>query len=327
MNRIGLVADPRCLDHRPPSGHPERPARLQALLDLADSLPPAGPVRLSLRPASSEEIMAVHTAPHYLHLAKSAGHDGQMFDPDTYASAGSFQAALAAAGGLLTVIEAILRGEIENGFALVRPPGHHAESDRAMGFCLFNNIAVAAVDWDVHHGNGTQHMFYRDSRVLYISLHRFPFYPGTGAAWETGAGAGEGYTVNIPLPAGCGDFEFVQAGREIIKPVAERFAPDFVLVSAGFDAHQRDPLGGMEVTETGYAQLAKLVLDIAAGSAAGRLAMVLEGGYDIPALVGCVKTVLEVMAGAEPGTEPAVPAHPLFEPESILSVHRTFWKL
>jgi acetoin utilization deacetylase AcuC-like enzyme len=308
---------------------------------MADSLPPDGPVRLTPRAATPEEIMTVHSSRHFDLVAESSGKSGYAFDPDTYASAGSFQASLISAGGLLTVSEAIMRGEIDNGFALVRPPGHHAERDRAMGFCLFNNIAIAArvlldssdiervliVDWDVHHGNGTQNIFYEDPRVLYASLHRYPFYPGSGAVRETGSGRGAGYTVNIPLPAGSGDSEFIQAGREIIKPIAEQFEPDFVLVSAGFDAHRRDPLGGLNVTEAGYAQLTRILMDVAAGSADGRLALVLEGGYDLAALRSCVEAVLEVMAGKDTWDQPEINGSDLFKPETVMQVLREYWQL
>ena len=341
MLRTGLVADSRCLDHQVPLGHPERPARLETLLELADSFPSDGPVRLSPREARPEEILAVHSAPHLDLVAGSSGQSGYDFDPDTYASAGSYQAALVAAGGLLTVSEAIMRGEIDNGFALVRPPGHHAERDRAMGFCLFNNIAITArvlldsykiervliVDWDVHHGNGTQHIFYNDPRVLYASLHRYPFYPGTGAVRETGSGKGAGYTVNIPLPAGCGDSDFIQAVRRIIQPVAEQFEPEFVLISAGFDAHRRDPLGGMNVTEEGFAHLTRILVDVAADSAAGRLAAVLEGGYDLTALKSSVKAVLDVMSGADPGDRPETPASDILWLDEVMKSHRAYWKL
>jgi acetoin utilization deacetylase AcuC-like enzyme len=216
---------------------------------------------------------------------------------------------LLAVGGFLRVLDSIAAGESPNGFALVRPPGHHALSDRAMGFCLFNTIAIGAeylkqkhgakriliMDWDVHHGNGTQYAFYADPSVLFISTHQYPYYPGTGAMTEVGVGPGEGYTINVPLPAGCADEEYLHAFHEIIVPAANRFEPEWVLVSAGFDSHERDPLGGMGVSEEGFRAMARMMLDVADRFAARRIAFLLEGGYDLAALKNSVAAVLETM--------------------------------
>jgi acetoin utilization deacetylase AcuC-like enzyme len=267
-------------------------------------------VHLGARLASEEELALAH-APSLIALAEATSHRGRVqLDPDTATSPRSYEAARLAAGSLLQLCDAILAGEVANGFALVRPPGHHAERARAMGFCLFNNVAVAAaalkrrgigriaiVDWDLHHGNGTQHTFEDDPDVLYVSSHQFPFYPGTGAAEEVGRGAGAGRTVNLPFPAGFGDAEYARAYADVVAPILRQFAPAFVLVSAGFDSDHRDPLGGMMVTPAGFAVLARLCADAAAETAGGRIAAVLEGGYDLDALVDGVERTLDVLRG------------------------------
>jgi acetoin utilization deacetylase AcuC-like enzyme len=217
-------------------------------------------------------------------------------------------------GGFLRLLDAVAAGEIANGFALVRPPGHHALDSRAMGFCLFNTIAIGArylernhgasriliVDWDVHHGNGTQAAFYDDPAVLFISTHQFPYYPGTGAIDEVGVNAGEGYTLNVPLPAGCADAEYLRVFADVIIPAAERFKPDWILVSAGFDPHRRDPLGGMGVTEAGFGAMAHMLIESAAATAGSRIAFLLEGGYDLAALRASVGAVLSAMRENKP---------------------------
>ena len=233
-----------------------------------------------------------------------------VFDADTATSARSYEAARLAAGGLVDLCAAVRADEVSNGFALVRPPGHHAEEARAMGFCLFNNVAVAAaalraagiervciIDWDLHHGNGTQHLFEDDPSVLYVSTHQYPCYPGTGAVGEVGQGAGAGRTVNLPFPAGFGDAEFSRAFDEIVIPIARQFAPDFVLVSAGFDCDGRDPLGGLDVSPAGITMLAQACKRIADETAGGRLVAVLEGGYDLSAIDEGVAAVLDVLRG------------------------------
>jgi acetoin utilization deacetylase AcuC-like enzyme len=234
-----------------------------------------------------------------------------------------------------------MTGAVRNGFAFVRPPGHHAERARAMGFCLFNNVAVGAayvrarygvqrvlvLDWDVHHGNGTQHMFERDPGVLFVSLHQFPFYPGTGAADEVGHGDGRGFTVNLPLPAGCGDAEYLDAFQRIIEPIVDQYAPELVLISAGFDPHVDDPLGGMRVTETGFATMARSVMRLAEGSAQGRCVAVLEGGYDLDAMRRSARAVLAELrrAGAELPPSGRSEAGRLLD--GIRSVQSAYWKL
>jgi acetoin utilization deacetylase AcuC-like enzyme len=265
-------------------------------------------------------LLLVHDEGHLADVARTQDLTRFAFDPDTPVSARSFETACLAAGGLLALLDEVMSGRLRNGFAFVRPPGHHAERARAMGFCLFNNVAVGAaylrrrhglgrvlvMDWDVHHGNGTQHMFEHDAGVLYASTHRYPFYPGTGAADEVGRGEGTGFTVNVPLPGGCGDAEYVDAFQRIIEPIAARYAPEFVLISAGFDPHLHDPLGGMGVTEAGFAALARSLVRIAEATAGGRCVAVLEGGYDLHAIRDGSARVLDELQGV--GAEPVAAA-------------------
>ena len=335
-----VVLDARMLAHDPGRGHPERPDRLGVLLDHLGDAP--GLVHLGARLAEEDEIALVHAAAHVEHAASTAGRPRVQLDPDTATSPGSYEAARLAAGSLLNVCEAVLAGEVTNGFALVRPPGHHAERDRAMGFCLFDNVAIAAawlrargvgriaiIDWDLHHGNGTQHLFERDPDVLYVSTHQYPYYPGTGAATEVGLGPGAGRTVNLPFPAGFGDAEYAHAFREMVMPVVRQFAPDFVLLSAGFDCDARDPLGGMSVTPAGFAILAQAVRSVADEAAGGRLVAVLEGGYDLAAIVEGVDAVLATLRGDDrphlPATGRARHADPVVA--QVRAAHAAYWKL
>ena len=328
------------LAHDPGRGHPERADRLRILLDHVDDT--RGLVRLPARPATPDELALVHTGAHVERVASTAGRPRAVFDADTVASAGSYEAARLAAGSLLVCCEAILAGEVRNGFALVRPPGHHAERERAMGFCFFNNVAVAAaflrtrgirrvaiIDWDVHHGNGTQHLFETDPDVLYVSTHQYPYSPGTGAAEEVGQGAGAGRTLNLPFPAGFGDAEYVQAFHEVVLPVCRQFAPEFVLVSAGFDCDHRDPLAAMEVTPAGFAAMARACTQLAGERAGGRIAAVLEGGYDLRALVEGVDAVLTAMQG--PGDVSPPVGGEARAVESVLArvraAHAPYWRL
>ena len=305
-----VVLDDRMLAHDPGRGHPERPERLRVLLDHLGGAPDL--VRLGARVATEDEIALVHERGHIEHAAATAGVARVVFDPDTSTSPGSYQAARLAAGSLLTVCDAVLAGEVRNGFALVRPPGHHAERDRAMGFCLFNNVALAAawlrrrgmrrvaiIDWDLHHGNGTQHLFEDDPNVLYVSTHQFPCYQGTGAVDEVGRGAGAGRTLNLPFPPGFGDAEYARAFDEIVLPICRAFAPDFVLVSAGFDCDRRDPLGALEVSPAGFARMARALRTLAEETAGGRIAAVLEGGYDLNAIVEGVDETLAALRGLD----------------------------
>ena len=309
MAHTAVVVDNSYLKHRPGAMHPERPERIQVLLDLAQDLDRDKFQILPPRAATRAEIEACHSADYVSLVAATSQHNRYSLDGDTVTCRDSFGVALLASGGLLRLIDAIAAQEVDNGFALVRPPGHHALHDRAMGFCLFNTIAVGAhylkrvhgaqrvliMDWDVHHGNGTQAAFYADPSVLFISTHQFPYYPGTGAVDEIGTKAGTGYTLNIPLPAGCGDGEYLRVFQELIAPAIAKFKPDWILVSAGFDPHRRDPLAGMDVTEQGFGAMAQMLLQSAQGSARSRIAFLLEGGYDLAALQNSVGTVLTVM--------------------------------
>jgi len=314
MAKTAVVVDREYLKHDPGDGHPERPERIGILLELAEQLDREKFDVLPPKPAARTDIESCH-GPDYVALVESTSKINRYaLDGDTITSRDSFSIGLLAVGGFLRLLDSIAAGEHRNGFALVRPPGHHALTDRGMGFCLFNTIAIGAehlkrdygakriliMDWDVHHGNGTQDRFYDDPQVLFISTHQFPYYPGTGAINEVGTGAGEGFTVNVPLPAGCGDDEYQHVFDEIVLPSIDRFEPDWVLVSAGFDPHRRDPLGGMAVTEVGFAAMAEMLLQTAERYAGGNIAFLLEGGYDLAALRGSVATVLETIRKGAP---------------------------
>jgi acetoin utilization deacetylase AcuC-like enzyme len=306
VSATGFVQHASCLAHEPGHGHPERPARLRAIQQrLTDGGLAAELDARAARAAEPDELARVHAPEHVERVRTVCARGGGALDPDTSVARDSWEAALRAAGGVLEACERVLSGEWRNAFCAVRPPGHHAERDSAMGFCLFNNVAVAAaalraqglarvaiLDWDVHHGNGTQHLFERDPSVFYASLHQWPLYPGTGAAGERGLGPGEGTTRNCPQPAGAGDAEWLGAFEREILPELEAFAPEFVLVSAGFDAHRLDPLAGTRLSENAYAEMTARLCELAARSAGGRLVSVLEGGYHLEALASCVETHL-----------------------------------
>jgi acetoin utilization deacetylase AcuC-like enzyme len=310
MRTTGLVTDTRFQQHDPGPHHPERPERLQVLDELFACAPHRDLARIAPRAATEEELARVHDAGHLRAVAASAGRPQTHYDADTSASAGSFEAALLAAGAAIDLANAVCDDEVSNGFAALRPPGHHAERDRPMGFCFFNNVAIVArhlqaardrdriliLDWDVHHGNGTQHTFYDDPSVLYVSLHQFPFYPGTGNFDEIGTGNGRGFTVNLPMRAGWGPGEYAAAFRDVVVPVALRFDPDFVLVSAGFDAHRDDPLAMMALDASAFANMTDAMLTIADQCCGGDLVALLEGGYSLEALKESVDAVLGRLA-------------------------------
>jgi len=307
----GYVYDPIYLKHDT-GQHVEVAARLEAIIS---HLEKTGLIKqltlIKPRPATVDEIALVHAREYIKEIEEKAAKGGGWLDPDTVMSAGSYEAALYAAGGLIRAVEAVMGGEVSSAFALVRPPGHHATSRQAKGFCLFNNIAIATkyaldkykleriliIDFDVHHGNGTQETFYDNPRVMYISTHEYPFYPGTGSLEETGSGAAEGTNINIPLPAGCGDAEYLKVFEQIIVPAARRFNPRLILVSAGYDTHRADPLAMMEVSTGGFGQMAEIIKGLADELCGGRLALTLEGGYDLNALAASVKATLDVLLG------------------------------
>lgn len=323
---VGLYDDPLFERHRSRGQHPERPERLiAARVGIARSQIPT--IALAGRDAEDEEILRVHTAPYLDDLNRLAGREGQI-DADTYLAVDSIPAARRAAGSACAMVDAMLKGQIQRGVALLRPPGHHARADQAMGFCLLNNAAIAAaharaegvdrvaiIDWDVHHGNGTQEIFWTDPNVFYVSIHQAPFYPGTGHADEIGEGAGEGTTANIPLSAGAGDSEYAAAFERVIVPVLEEYRPGLVLISAGYDAHQNDPLAGMKLDAGSYARMTSSLVGIAERHAAGKIALILEGGYDLSALEASLATSLQALAGRGPKLpQPGPPAY-VFERE------------
>jgi len=313
-SRTGFVYHDIYGKHDTGAGFPESPQRLTAIVS---RLREKGLIGSSVRmitpesPADTREwITAIHTSEYVKRVRKSCEEGVKYLDsPDVPISSESYEVAVAAVGGVLYAIDEVMSGGIRNAFCAVRPPGHHALADKAMGFCIFNNVAIGAryiqkkyglpkvliVDWDVHHGNGTQDAFYDDPTVLYFSTHQYPFYPGTGSKEEKGSGKGSGYNINVPLPSGRGDEEYIKIFEEILKPAAMKYKPDFILISAGFDAHIDDPLGGMRITSDGFAKLTAIVKEIAEKCCEGRLVSVLEGGYDLDGLADSVEAHILVL--------------------------------
>ena len=339
----GVVRDRRYLDHTMGSGHVESPLRLEAIYRMLAEERPDNLQEILPRPATQEELELIHTAAYVRAIRETAGRPMVVLDPDTSASALTWETARLAVGGTIEAAEAVRRGAVRNAMALVRPPGHHAQAGRAMGFCIFNNVAVAAAhlvrnsglsrvliaDWDLHQGNGTQQAFYDRRDILYFSTHQYPYYPGTGFWNETGQGEGQGFTVNIPLSPGKTDRDYLFIYRNILGPLAAEFRPEFILVSAGFDIFSGDPLGGMEVSPEGFAALAAELLSMAAHHCQGRILFALEGGYHLVGLREGVKQVLRQMNGT--GEPPSIPAEAsastLKELGPALQHLRKFWKI
>ena len=316
--KVGMVYDPVYLEHETGT-HVENKDRLTATISLLEEsglrdkialLPP--------RAAEIDELTLVHAREHISHVEAQCSQGGGWLDADTVTSPGSYNAALHAAGGVLTAIDEVMTKRVDNAFALVRPPGHHATCWHAMGFCLFNNIAIGAkyalanynieriliVDFDVHHGNGTQDTFYADPNVLYFSTHEYPFYPGTGSIDETGAREGEGFTVNVPLIAGWGDEEYKAVFEDVLAPLARRFNPQLVMVSAGYDAHWADGLALMQMSVSGFARLVEILKILADTLCQGKLVFTLEGGYNHEALSSSIAATLDILLGNKDITDP-----------------------
>jgi acetoin utilization deacetylase AcuC-like enzyme len=312
MYTTGIVTDNRYIKHDPGAFHPESPRRLEALYEMLESGNMRGKFyQIEPRLVEMSELTLIHRQSYIDEVAATAGIAHTSLDADTVTSADSYEAALLAAGGLIEAVDLVMEGTLKNAFAFVRPPGHHAEAGRSGGFCLFNNVAVAAAaarkkhglkrilitDWDLHHGNGTQHSFYDDPGVLYFSTHQYPYYPGTGSAGEIGRGPGEGYTINVPLSRGRNDTDYVRIFKELLEPVALAYKPELMLLSAGFDICRGDTLGGMEVSVQGFAKLMRVLMNTADQCCDGRLVATLEGGYNISMLVQSSKAVLKEMNG------------------------------
>jgi acetoin utilization deacetylase AcuC-like enzyme len=336
-----LIHSDRFLDHRPPPGHPERIERGQVMRTIATAWKQRGRVVQTPRPATPVELGRVHSTAYLALIDKTAGRAVSL-DPDTFTSPDSRDVALLAAGAAVGGVEAIVQSKSTRVLALVRPPGHHAERERAMGFCLYNSVAAAAahalglgmervaiVDYDVHHGNGTQWIFYEDPRVLYVSTHQHPFYPGTGAAGDVGRGKGAGFTLNVPLEAGSTDGDYAEVFNALIVPVIDQFMPELILISAGYDAHERDPLARMRLSTNGYTALTKTLCAAADRHCHGRVVAVTEGGYDLDALKACLENTIAVLDGAAIESQPSMGATSRSRTAiaAVRAAHAKYWKL
>jgi len=345
MRKTAVLKDHLFLEHDPGYGHVEAPERLAGMYQALDL--PENRERFlfpDFAPASFADLALNHTPRHIERIAETAGRQFDVLDPDTHTSPRSYDAACLAAGAVIAGLQLLTSGQADNAAALVRPPGHHAEADHTSGFCLFNNIAVGAhyalkhlgmerifiLDWDIHHGNGTQHAFYDTDRVFYCSTHQYPYFPGTGALQEVGRGKGEGYTINVPLPGGQNDEAFARIMNELVVPVARLYRPDCIMVSAGFDTHVSDPLGTMAMTANGFAYMTRVLVELATELCGNRLILVLEGGYNLQALQESVLACLAEMQGKS-GLPPQMlqglrqAARPLPPLDRALAVAKNYW--
>ncbi|PKM43577.1 MAG: histone deacetylase [Firmicutes bacterium HGW-Firmicutes-8] len=348
MRKMGLVYDQIFLEHNTGS-HPENAMRLKYILEaledyqIRDKMTDIVPDEASLK-----QLSRFHPLRYIERVASFADRGGGYLDPDTVVSAKSYQAAVKAAGGVINAIDQVIAGDVESAFAFVRPPGHHALADRSMGFCLFNNVVIGAmhakaergleriliVDWDVHHGNGTSDAFYNDPAVLYFSTHQQGNFPGTGRVSEVGGGAGEGFTINVPLTKGTGDTGFYYVFTQLLEPVARQYKPQLIIISAGFDAHHSDPLAGLALTCSGYAKMAEIVKNIAGDVCDGRVVLALEGGYNLGSIGHAAAAVINVFGeyGAvidEPGRPPADFTQPTMRMpiDAAIETQKKYWKL
>jgi acetoin utilization deacetylase AcuC-like enzyme len=311
---VTLFTDERMLDHHPPSRHPERPERLQGILRHLDRVGlriklPAGTVREATR----DELARVHTLNYIDQVATFEVKGGGLYEADTWIYPGSNHAALLGAGAVVEAVDHVASGRDRSAVCLVRPPGHHARPHHAMGFCIYGNIAVGAadavhrlglgrvmiVDFDVHHGNGTQEIFYEDPHVAFLSIHRYPFYPGTGAADETGSGDGLGFTKNLPIAYGTPRRDYLEAFRAGVESFADATRPELLMISAGFDAHAEDPVGDLGLEIEDFEEITRILVDVAGTHCGSRIVSVLEGGYNVPILAGCVAAHVEALLAAK----------------------------
>ena len=340
--KTGVVIDRRYMNHIMTPFHPESPKRIEAILEMLKNV--SFPfLKITPRAACEEEIQWVHTKEYTASIKNTADKEKTILDPDTSTSALSYETALLAVGGTLKILDLIQTGKIKNGFALVRPPGHHAEASRAMGFCLFNNVAIGAehllrnhglkkilvIDWDIHHGNGTQNAFYNRAEGLYFSMHMSPHSPGTGHWRETGEGTGEGYNINIPLSSGKNDADYLYIMKNILTPLADAYKPEFILVSAGFDIGAADMLGGMEISHSGFAAITREIMHIAHIHSNDKILYVLEGGYDLNTIQQGTREILLQLSGkgSELGIKPEASQDTKHELEPILNHLKKYWEI